>query len=234
MQYVFMSNVIDLLQQQHLIWPGSQQQNCTETISSGYPDLDELLGGGFPVRGVTELCTPTAIGELRLLTPCLQSAGNKRLTAFINPPGYLSSNYLLTHGLDPNNILLIRSDQDTQALWAAEQCLNSGCCSTVLLWHPSLEIHQVKRLQLACETGNALHFYFPTRKTHSLTLPVSLSLTLSPVTTGLHISITKRKGGWTQNGFILDMTRQWPVLTQREPLHHHHPIATPARYRKKA
>lgn len=234
MQYILMSNVIDRLQRQHLIWPGSQQQNHTETVASGYSDLDKQLGGGFPVRGVTEICTPTAIGELRLLTPCLQSAGKKRLTAFINPPGYLCGGYLLSHGLNPENILLIRSEQDTQALWAAEQCLKSGCCSSVLLWHPSLEIHQAKRLQLACETGNALHFYFPIRKSHSLTLPVSLSLTLSPVKTGLHISITRRKGGWRQSGFILDMTRQWPRLTQREPQQHSHQRPTPALYRKKA
>ncbi|PWI34984.1 translesion DNA synthesis-associated protein ImuA [Vibrio albus] len=227
-----MSNVIELLQQQHLLWPGSQQQSSASTISSGYPELDKQLGGGFPARGVTEICTPTAIGELRLLTPCLHKAGHKRLTAFINPPGYLNSDYLQAHGLDLDNVLFMRPRKETQALWAAEQCLKSGCCSSVLLWSPTLEIHQAKRLQVASEAGNALHFYFHTRKTHSLTLPVSLTLTFTPEKQGLHISIAKRKGGWIQSELMLDMSRQWPGLTIPSPCHNHRPPVQSSRRRE--
>ena len=216
MQCIPMSNVIELLQHKHLIWHASQQQSGIETSSSGFAELDKQLGGGFPATGVTEIHSPCAIGELRLITPCLRLRGEKRLTVFINPPGYLCAEYLLRQGFDLARTLFIRPDAGQKSLWAAEQCLKSGCCASVVLWHSSLEIHQAKRLQVASETGNTIHFLFNTRQEHSLTLPVSLSLHLAPAEQGLHLSISRRKGSWLQSDFLLDISHHWPALTIKE------------------
>jgi hypothetical protein len=82
-----------------------------------------------------------------------------------------------------------------------------------LLWHPELEVHQARRLQVASEHGNCLHFIFKTAKKSLFSLPVSLSMTLLPHALGVEITITKRKGGWPQGSFVIDMSAAWPSLT---------------------
>ncbi|MFA0123867.1 recombinase RecA, partial [Vibrio sp. 10N.261.48.A2] len=46
-------------------------------------------------------------------------------------------------------------------------------------------------------------------------LPVSLSMKLSSHTQGLKVEVTKRKGSWSYGSFILDMTHNWPLLTEK-------------------
>ena len=96
-----------------------------------------------------------------------------------------------------------------------EQCLKSGACSNVLLWHNQLEVHHVRRLQVASETGNSLSFLFKESST-LFSLPVSLSMTLVPHVHGLEITITKRKGSWSHSSFLIDMKTYWPDLAEKE------------------
>ena len=58
-----------------------------------------------------------------------------------------------------NNILIVFPNSVKEALWAAEQCLKSGACSAVLFWCQSLEVHQVRRFQVAAEAGSCVHFF---------------------------------------------------------------------------
>src|SRR5438067_881776 len=57
------------------VWKGSELgSQVTETISTGWPDLDaQLPGGGWPCRSVSELLAPQpAVVEWRLLGGALR------------------------------------------------------------------------------------------------------------------------------------------------------------------
>ncbi|MEZ9345595.1 translesion DNA synthesis-associated protein ImuA [Vibrio splendidus] len=210
-----MHELIKNLQDRQLIWTGLQSTAQGSTTSTGYPQLDKQLDGGFPTHGVIEVESQQGIGELRLLTPYLAQQNSQKLAIFINPPGKICAEFFSSQGIELENILVIQPQRDLDALWAAEQCLKSGACHSVLLWRADLEIHQTKRLQAASETGKCLHFHFKATSHNQLSLPVSLSMKLSSHTQGLKVEVTKRKGSWSYGSFILDMSQNWPLLTEK-------------------
>lgn len=210
-----MHELIKNLQDRQLIWKGLQPSTQGQTHSTGYPELDNQLNGGFPMHGVIEVESPSGLGEIRLLTPYLTQQNAQRLAVFINPPGYVCGEYFDAQGLSLNNILVITPKSDIEALWAAEQCLKSGACHSVLLWGTELEIHQTKRLQAASETGRCLQFHFKDSKHNQLSLPVSLSMKLSPHHLGLKVEVIKRKGCWSYGSLVINMQQHWPLLTEQ-------------------
>ncbi|MBB1462050.1 MULTISPECIES: translesion DNA synthesis-associated protein ImuA [Vibrio] len=210
-----MHELIKNLQDRQLIWTGLQPTAQGSTTSTGYPQLDKQLDGGFPTHGVIEVESQQGIGELRLLTPYLAQQNSQKLAIFINPPGKICAEFFSSQGIELENILVIQPQRDLDALWAAEQCLKSGACHSVLLWGADLEIHQTKRLQAASETGKCLQFHFKATSHNQLSLPVSLSMKLSSHAQGLKVEVTKRKGSWSYGSFILDMSQNWPLLTEK-------------------
>ncbi|PMG56815.1 recombinase RecA [Vibrio splendidus] len=210
-----MHELIKNLQDRQLIWTGLQSTAQGSTTSTGYPQLDKQLDGGFPTHGVIEVESQQGIGELRLLTPYLAQQNSQQLAIFINPPGKICAEFFSSQGIELENILVIQPQRDLDALWAAEQCLKSGACHSVLLWGSDLEIHQTKRLQAASETGKCLQFHFKATSHNQLSLPVSLSMKLSSHAQGLKVEVTKRKGSWSYGSFILDMSQNWPLLTEK-------------------
>lgn len=222
-----MYELIEHLKKKQWLWLGSTElppQGCHPT---GFELLDDRLDGGFPLHGLVELHSQSSIGELRLLCPHLRSNHGGKLSVFIQPPGQLSAQYLIAEGIDLNHVLLIYPETHKDALWAAEQCLRSGACSNVLLWHCKLEVHHVRRLQVASEAGNCLSFLFKA-PSKLFSLPVSLSMTLKPHIHGLEITINKRKGGWPHSSFLLDMSVYWPDLAETKP----QPVVLPFRRSK--
>ncbi|MDH5917551.1 recombinase RecA [Vibrio splendidus] len=210
-----MHELIKNLQDRQLIWTGLQSTTQGSTTSTGYSQLDKQLDGGFPTHGVIEVESQQGIGELRLLTPYLAQQNSQKLAIFINPPGKICAEFFSSQGIELENILVIQPQRDLDALWAAEQCLKSGACHSVLLWGSDLEIHQTKRLQAASETGKCLQFHFKATSPNQLSLPVSLSMKLSSHAQGLKVEVTKRKGSWSYGSFILDMSQNWPLLTEK-------------------
>ena len=210
-----MSKLLDFLHNNRLVWHGTDKRPMTNARASGFEQLDAQLNGGFP-PGVVEINSPLGIGELRLLLPTLAQSGDRhKLIFFIAPPAQLNAEMFSHAGIELSRLVIIRPESAMDALWAAEQCLASGCCSAVLLWHGQLAIHQVKRLQLAADKGLATPFIFKTGRHTGASLPVSLSLTLKPHGRGLDVAITKRTGGWSRAPFVLDMQQHWPELTLR-------------------
>jgi len=213
-----MQTVIDLLHSKHLIWRGSDTHNTAHTQPTGYTELDKQLGGGFPEHGVIEITSDLGIGELRLLTPYIKESSKEKLSIFINPPAHLCSEYLIQQGIDLHHVIMIFPKTGNDALWAAEQSLKSGCCGSVTLWHPSLEVHQARRLQVASKTGQCLHFLFKTEQRDQVSLPISLSMQLQPQVNGIKIVAHKRKGGWLKSTFFINMSGRWPYLTKSDHL----------------
>ena len=206
-----MNDIINLLQRRNIVWRGSLQQDISKAQASEYSELDDKLAGGFPEHGVVDISAPQGIGEIRLLLPLLKK--QRGLLVFINPPGHLCAEQLHHYGLDISQVLLVFCGKANDALWAAECCLKSGACGTVLIWQNVLEIHHVKRLQVASETGGCLLFLQRSRQQDSVSLPVTLGLSLSANDLGIDINIRKRKGGWPLSTFSVDMRQQWPALT---------------------
>lgn len=107
--------------------------------------------------------------------------------------------------------MIITPKTSKDALWAAEQCLQSGCCAAVLLWQIPLKLAQARRLQLAAEHG-AASVTLIRRPMDGLSLPVNLSVKLQAHRQGVQLSVQKRKGGWPAAPFLVDMQNRWPGL----------------------
>ncbi|GAC15446.1 translesion DNA synthesis-associated protein ImuA [Aliiglaciecola lipolytica] len=213
-----MNTLLEQLKNKRLIWQGSQQEQSFTGNSTGYAELDEALQGGFPQSGVIDIHSPIGIGELRLLLPALRyRQQDKRLLVFIAAPMQINGEMLAEFGIALEQVLIVQPNSAEHALWSAEQCLKSGCCDSVLLWHQQLEIAQAKRLQLAAEQGDALHVVLRQNRQLSLSLPVNLAMKLNPHAQGLEVQITKRKGGWPAHSFNVNMSKAWPELTLNQP-----------------
>ncbi|TDF42429.1 translesion DNA synthesis-associated protein ImuA [Alteromonadaceae bacterium M269] len=224
-----MNTTLHELESKRLIWKARQTSEPYNACMKGFEELDENLNGGLPEQGVIDIHSPLGIGELRLILPYLrerlysQSLNNpddkqtqRHSLVFIAPPMRVNSEMLAEFKLVLSKVLVIHPSSSQEALWAAEQCLKSGCCKAVLLWHKQLEIHQVKRLQLAAQKGDAINILFRQTQESELSLPVSLSLSLSPHEQGLKVEITKQKGHWPKPAFSVNMSKHWPELTVKQ------------------
>ncbi|MCG7548404.1 translesion DNA synthesis-associated protein ImuA [Pseudoalteromonas sp. Of7M-16] len=214
-----MANLIDFLQHQNLVWQGTDNapltQRLVEKVSTGYDVLDAHLDGGFPMPGVVDIKSHTGVGEVRLLLPYIRS--QSRLCVMINPPACINAHALLHQDVMTELVWVISTNTCQEALWAAEQCLKSGACGSVLLWHRDLQVHQVKRLLLSAQTGKSLCCLLRNDVSQFGSLPVSLCLQLEPDIDGLKIKVNKLRGGWAKPQLTLPWTLLWPlVMTQTE------------------
>ena len=103
---------------------------------------------------------PTAgVGELRLLAPALsQLSQQPRWQVWLNPPFVPYAPALQTMRIASERVLLIRTQNHTDALWALERCLRSGACSMALAWldESQLRFKDTQRLQVAAIQGHTL------------------------------------------------------------------------------
>ena len=216
------NNLLEQLKDQGKLWSANQTTTSEQRIDSGYKRLNQHLMGGFPYQGVIEVQSLMGIGELRLLLPYIENliafdrvaCHADRQIVFIAPPAHVNAVTFIQQKLGLERILVIASQCDKDALWAAEQCLKSGCCLMVLLWQQHFLSHQIKRLKQAALTGQAVHVIFRSHQCLDFCLPVSLSLALFPHEQGLEVHIKKQLSGWPCQPFIVDMQYQWPELTQ--------------------
>jgi protein ImuA len=207
-----MSALLDQLSRRQLLWHGSSQQAAYQAVASGYTEVDQHLGGGWPANGVIDLQTETGIGELRLLLPYLQQQlHDGRLLVWVCPPAQPCADMLSACGISLSQLLIIRAKNSKDALWSAEQCLQSGCAAVVLLWQQQLNLTQARRLQLAATQGQATLVQLRRPKA-GLSLPVTLSLQLSPHPQGVQLQVHKRRGGWPAQPFVVAMQQHWPAL----------------------
>ena len=211
--YFTMNSTLEYLKNKQLIWHATQAKETTGLDSSGFVELDKQLGGGLPEQGLVDIQSPVGIGELRLLLPYFKQRQERGLLVFIAPPMPLNSEMLAEFGLALENILIIQANNEQERLWSAEQCLKSACCQSVLMWHKVMQVHHIRRLQLAAEKGGALQIILRPHQSSSIGLPVSLGLKLAAQPLGIEVHITKRKGAWPGKPFTVNMAAHWPQLT---------------------
>jgi len=168
-----------------LMHPGIWRRSASvrphvRALSTGLPGLDALLpGGGWPCGALTEiLFACDGVGELSLLMPALaELTRRQQRVVFVAPPYIPYAPALEAHGLDLRHVVQIESTV-TQGAWSAEQCLRSGSCGAVLGWLHQADYTQLRRLQLAAESGDALAFLFRPAQVAAKPSPAAVRLQL--------------------------------------------------------
>lgn len=167
-------------------------------VSTGYPELDRTLpwGGWPPGRLIEILPAHEAIGELTLLTPALAHVAREgRMVVFADPPYLPYAPALVQHGLPLDRLLVTRGDNARDVLWGTEQCLRSGVCGVVLAWEQTcLAERNLRRLQLAAETGDSLAFLLRAPCAARRSSPAGLRIALAAKPGALTLTILKGRG----------------------------------------
>lgn len=182
----------------------AQMQGQARTgISSGYAQLDaHLPDSGWPAAGLAELLlTSAGLGELRLLAPALRSLSQSgQWIVWINPPFTLYAPALIKLGIDTRKILIIRSEQHKDALWALERACRSAACSSALAWldEQKLRSKDTQRLQVAARHGRTFACLFRPVHAHAHASMAELRLLIHHITADGRtlLDIVKRRGGW--------------------------------------
>lgn len=211
-----MDGALDELLRHPALWrgrgaaPEAAHGECgSATVATGFTVLDECLpGGGWPLGAIVEILHDTpGIGELSLLLPALAAlARDGRWLAWITPPWHIAAPALEARGIDPARLLVVRDCSAHEALWAAEQALRSGACGAVLLWPSAMRaahsarrggdgFRQLRRLQLAAETGHGLGVLFGDARAASNASPAALRVRLSARDGDLQVEVLKSRGG---------------------------------------
>ncbi len=167
------------------------------TQPTGDARLDARLpGGGWPRGALTEILVEhDGLGEMSLLLPAIAALTRaRRRVAMIAPPYVPYPPALAAAGVDLDHLVQIDA-ATADRHWSAEQCLRAGCCAAVLHWLPEADYRQLRRLQLAAETGDALAFLLrPARARHEAT-PAALRVHVSFSGSESCVEILKCRGG---------------------------------------
>lgn len=180
-----------------LLWRYKQTSHQLQTLASGHPGLDAALPGhGWPMGAITELIhTASGCGELSLLLPALAHLGqDKHPVIMIDPPWIPYPPALYGRGLALENLLLIRTQNRSESLWACEQVLRGIPGGAMLAWPERLSFNELRRLQLAAESGNKTVFLFRNANTANDSSPAALRLQLTADDGDLQIRVLKCRG----------------------------------------
>jgi len=196
--HVNRANVIDtLLSSTPRLWRGREPDHNQATLATGHSRLDACLpGGGWPLGAVTELITARpGLGEFSLLFPALSQVSRKgQWLILIDPPWIPYPAALHGHGLALERLLLVRTSNAMESLWACEQALHGSQRGAVLAWPERVGFTRLRRLQLAAEAGAKLAFLFLPKQALTTTSPAALRLYLQGDELGTRIDITKCRG----------------------------------------
>jgi hypothetical protein len=177
------------------VWRGGEM-TWTETLPTGFSDLDAGLGGGWPVGALIDcLLAREAIGEMALFRPVLTQVTREGWVVFVDPPHLPYAPALAQAGMTLSHLLVLSPRPGTDWLWAAVQCLQSGACRAVLGWAGNLSNRSLRRLQLAAEDGHALVILFRTCTDVRQPSPAALRLVVHPrPERGLIVDVLKCRG----------------------------------------
>src|SRR5438270_12723145 len=188
------TSALDTLLKHPGVWRRSASaSHHLRAISTGLAELDaQLPVGGWPCGALSEiLFAHDGLGELSLLLPALAELTQKsQRVVFVAPPYIPYAPALAAHGLDLRYVVQIDADAGEGA-WSAEQCLRSGSCGAVLSWMQQADYTQLRRLQLAAESGDALAFLFRPAGAADKASPAALRLQLHAGAGQVDIEILK-------------------------------------------
>ena len=192
------------------IWRASTSPPQTHGLATGYPALDRSLHqGGWPTGAITELlCDDTGSGELQLLLPALtQYAQQGRKLIFVSPPYLPYAPALQRAGIPLTQVVMVRARSTPEQLWAAGQLLRADIAGAVLCWlaDEAVKHVQLRKLQLAAQTGPGLAVLFRSSRVATDASPAALRIALSATRHSCRLHIIKQRGGWA--GQIVNIDR---------------------------
>jgi protein ImuA len=191
------SSPVSTLTAHPLLWRGRQISHHIHTHNTGYADLDDALpGNGWPLGAVTELVNDTAgCGELSLLLPVLARLSHENhWIVMVDPPWIPYPSALYGRGLALEKLLLIRTQNRSESLWACEQVVCGISGGVMLAWPDSLSFSELRRLQLAAKTTQKTVFLFRDHKAVNSSSPAALRLQLSAADDDLQVKVLKCRG----------------------------------------
>lgn len=204
-----------------LLWRGKQVAHRIATLSTGHAALDEALpGNGWPQGAVTELVSDTpGCGELSLLLPALARLSREdHWISMIDPPWVPYPSALHGHGLAVEKLLLVRTQNRGESLWACEQIVRGISGGALLAWPDALSFGELRRLQLAAERTRKTVFLFNGHKAATTSSPAALRLQLKADGGDLHIRVLKCRGQRPASGIRIRRSQlfQPQVLPPRQ------------------
>ncbi|CDG81960.1 translesion DNA synthesis-associated protein ImuA [Janthinobacterium agaricidamnosum] len=178
------------------LWRASQLAHSAERcIDTGFAALSaQLPGQGWPAGNMIDLLLQQpGSGEMRLLSPALAGL-SQRPIVMLQPPHPPQALALAALGLDPSQLIWIRSNNSGDALWAAENVLRSGSCGALLFWQNHVRGETLRRLHLAAQSGDTLFCMLRPLASAQHASPAPLRLSLRPAAGGIDIGFVKRRG----------------------------------------
>lgn len=185
------------LLQGSLIWRGAEPAQ-PKTQSTGFRELDERLPGqGWPLGTLIEILPACeGVGELTLCVPLLKAVCRAgRRAAFVCPPHVPYAPALMQAGVPLEAMLWVAASDETDGHWAAEQLLRDGHAGAVLLWSATHDERQLRRLQLAAETGQSFAFLYRSAAVLRQGSPAALRIALYADAGGTRAELVKVRGG---------------------------------------
>ncbi len=178
------------------VWKGRIAPAVTPAQPTGWPELDAVLpAGGWPDAALTEILLPAdGVGELQLLMPALaRLTQTDRPVLLVAPPYVPCVAGWRTRGVNMAHVEIVAVAHERQVPWAMEQSLRAGCCSAVLAWPEQIDERQLRRLQVAADSGRALAFVFRDRKYGGHASPAALRIEIE--TDPARLRVRKCRGG---------------------------------------
>lgn len=189
---------LQALPQHPQLFRANAPRHLLETISTGFPALDEALHGGWPRGTLAEiLFSQFGSGEMRLLLPALARLSRQsQWIALVAPPFIPYAPALAAAGIDLKRLLIVKPRSAEEGLWATEQALRSGTCAAVLAFVKTTDATSLRRLQWAAEAGGGLGFIFRSQWQVVQSSPIPVRLRVEPHAQGFSVQVLKRRGGW--------------------------------------
>ena len=167
-------------------------------LRSGWERLDaELPGGGWPCGSLNEIVLPQLASlEWRLLGPALRGAlrGGAKLV-LAGPPALPHLPGLQCQGIDPAQLVWVRSRDAGESLWAARQVLRAGGAAALLVWLPACRAEALRRLHAHAQGGRAPVFALRPEQARGEASPAPLRVHAWPGGSWeLCVQLLKRRG----------------------------------------
>jgi|SRR5579871_930477 len=130
-------------------------QSPAGVLAFGDARVDGCLGGGLPLGQLHEIGAAGLEAETAALPAAFTAVLLARIAPakpvfWIAPVSDLHPLGLLPYGLDPNRLVLVRPDKDSDTLAAMEVALRDGAAGAVVGEAGALDRTASRRLQLAC------------------------------------------------------------------------------------
>ncbi|WP_062062154.1 translesion DNA synthesis-associated protein ImuA [Cellvibrio sp. OA-2007] len=191
------------------IWRGQSHQTPLRlVVNSGYAQLnDRLVGGGWPVASLIEVCQrATSHAEWQLLMPALL-ANQRGLVVLLNPPANPFAQALLKAGMDLERLLIVEAKDKADFLSSFIELARSDACDAVMAWQPhqALSYTELRKCALAATEGQGIYVLFRPDAVRDQSSPAVVRLSLQWQLEQLSVSIFKQKGELVADKGAIDL-----------------------------